>query len=86
MRKLITAAVIAIGSLAATAAPSFADSFSVTVGQPGYHHRPYYGHSDRYYHSRDWYRHRPVRYDCRTKTVRYHEHGRVVTRTTRVCD
>jgi hypothetical protein len=80
MRKFITAAVLAIASLSATAMPSFADSVTVRIGQPGYHdrdhRRPYYGHADR--------RH-PVRQHCRMKTVKYHNHGRVVTKTTRVC-
>jgi hypothetical protein len=80
MRKFITAAIVAIASLSATAMPSFADSVTVRIGQPGYHqrdnHRPYYGHSNR--------RH-PVRQHCRMKTVKHYNHGRVVTKTTRVC-
>jgi hypothetical protein len=79
MKKFITAAVIAISSLSATAMPSFADSVTIRVGQPGYHdrdHRPAYRHDNR--------RH-PVRAHCRMKTVKYHSHGRLVTKTTRVC-
>jgi hypothetical protein len=80
MKKFITAAVVAIASFGATAMPSFADSVTVRIGQPGYHdrnnHRPYYGHSNR---------HHPVRYNCRMKTVKYHSHGRIVSKTTRVC-
>jgi hypothetical protein len=91
MRTLITAAIVAMSSLTATAMPSFADSFTVTVGNPGYnryhhdHRRPIYGYPDRA-HPRAWDRRHPVRYDCRTKTIRYQSHGRVVTKTTRVCD
>lgn len=83
MKKLIIAAAVAIASLSATAMPSFADSVTVRIGQPGHHgyhdrynHRPYYGHSNR---------HHPVRYNCHMKTVKYHSHGRLVTKTTRVC-
>jgi hypothetical protein len=80
MIKLITAAVVAIAALGATAAPSFADSVTVRIGEPGYHdrgnHRPYYGHAPR--------RH-PVRQTCRMKTVKYYNHGRMVKKTTRIC-
>lgn len=79
MRKLISAAVLAIAAISASAMPSFADSVTVRIGEPGYHqrhHRPYYGHQER--------RH-PVRHQCRMKTVKYHSHGRLVTKTTRVC-
>ncbi|WP_283195445.1 hypothetical protein [Rhizobium sp. AN80A] len=80
MKKLITAAVVAIASFGATAMPSFADSVTVRIGQPGYHERykprPYYNRS---------YRQHSARSNCRMKTVKYRSHGKLVTETTRVC-
>ncbi len=58
MKKLIAVAAIALTSLAATAAPSFADSVRVIIGTPGYHddYRPSYRHGPppRYWRDRQY--------------------------------
>ncbi|CAN7585618.1 hypothetical protein [Neorhizobium sp. LjRoot104] len=88
MRKFIAACIIGLGCLTTTAAPTLADSFSITIGdrgyrpaghpyRPGYHryHRPHYRQYSRHHY-------RP---HCKVRRVEYRHHGRWVTKTTRVC-
>lgn len=80
MKKIIVAAMLALGSLAATAAPSMADTVIIRDGYgPRHDYRPWH-------HPRGWERAREVRrHSCRTKTVRVYRDGRYITKTTRVC-
>ena len=85
MKKILVACLLALSGLAATAAPSFADSITITTGNGYYpHHRyhDYYRPGYRPYHR--WH-HPAYRHGCRTKTVKYYHHGRWVRKTTRVC-
>ncbi len=77
MKNLILSSVLAVSSLFAVAAPSYADTVTVTTTQRS---------MDRPMH-RDEYRprHHRVARDCFVKKVRTHHHGRVVVKETRVC-
>lgn len=80
MKRAIAAATIAISSLLVTSMPSYADSVTIRIGEPGYNHRPYY--HDRYYRDRHnaHYRH------CWTQPYQVKiSHGREVTKYRQVC-
>jgi hypothetical protein len=53
MKRLLAAAAIAVSSVVATTAPSFADSVTIRMGEPrGNNHQNYHGdnYGDRYRH------------------------------------
>ncbi len=77
MKNFVLSCVIAASSLFTVAAPSYADTVTITTTQRS---------MDRHY--RDEYRPRAyhrVKRDCFVKKVRSHHHGRVVIKETRVC-
>lgn len=79
MKRLIVATVLAMSSLAATAAPSYADSVTIRIGEPGRSDHRYY--QDRYHHDRHH-----VRYDhCWKQPYHVWSHHHRITKYRTVC-
>ena len=77
MKNLVLASAMAIASVFSFAAPSMAQSVTVTTTEraaPRYMQR----HAQRYEHRR-------VQQDCRVKRVKTIRHGQTVIKETRVC-
>ncbi|WP_081647314.1 hypothetical protein [Rhizobium grahamii] len=84
MNKFIIAAAFAVSSFAVTAAPSYADSVTIRIGEPGYH-----GHSSNRYYDNRYYRDRDrhhVRYDrCWKQPYQVRSHHHEITKYRTVC-
>lgn len=75
MKTLLISSLIAVSSLFAFSAPSYAETVTVTTTQKMPMRDEYRPH--RYHHR--------VAQECFIKKVRTHHHGRVVVKETRVC-
>ena len=72
MKSIILAAMLAAAAVVSTSVPSQATSLTVATHERGDSHH-WRGHAHR------------VQSHCYVKTARYHEHGRLVVKKTRVC-
>ncbi|NTJ43115.1 hypothetical protein G6L28_10970 [Agrobacterium larrymoorei] len=77
MKNLVLSSILAVSSFFVVAAPSYADTVTVTTTQRTVD-RPMRGEYRPRHHHR-------VARDCFVKKVRTHHHGRVVVKETRVC-
>ncbi|MBB4954100.1 hypothetical protein H4S14_002162 [Agrobacterium vitis] len=83
MKKFLVAGLIALGCITATAAPSMAQSSMVVISDRGHYPDRFERH-----HDRRFYRHERVRHyrdHCRTKTIKYRHHGRLIVEKRTVC-
>lgn len=82
MKRLIIAAALAASSIAATTVPSYADSVTIRVGEPGHNNHPFY--RDHYRH--DYRDHRRIRYDrCWKQSYQVRSHHHEITKYRTVC-
>ncbi|KQV63973.1 hypothetical protein [Rhizobium sp. Root1220] len=82
MKRLIVAAAIAVSSIVATTAPSYADSLTIRIGEQGRSNYPNYHRADNY---RNDHHHR-VRYDrCWKEPYQVRSHNHEITKYRTVC-